>query len=142
MKKLIALSVIIVAFSFVLFQGAKASNAAGVCVPTAISTSATTVLPANDLGSTGRKVLLMQNITSPTSGAASTIWCQIGAAAAANAGIALSGAVTTSSGTVTAAPVFQFPASQQPAKTFPIVPSGQVSCWGSAASLTVLVCDY
>lgn len=135
-KRLIALGIIAAMFAVVLLQGARASNAAGVCVATVVGTAAVTVIAANDQGSYGRKFLLMQNATAPTA-APAVIWCNIGATAASGSGIMLQGA-----GATTAAPLIQIPATQQAAKTYPIVPSGAVSCYASAASQNITVCDY
>ena len=113
----------------------------GICTSNiGLGTTAITILAANDLGSYGRKMLCMQNTTTPST-TANTIWCTVGGTAIAQEGIMLQGGVSGTSINTTPVP-FCWPATQQAAKTYPIVPSGQVSCIGSAASLAVTICDY
>ena len=116
----------------------------GICTSNiGLGTTAITIVAANDQGSYGRKQLCMQNTTTPTAAAASTIWCTVGGTAIAQEGIQLTGGfVGTATVAATPATVFCFPPAQQAAKTFPMTPNGQVSCIGSAASLAITVCDY
>src|SRR5580698_10168137 len=143
MKKIASLAILAAGLTF--SANAFAANVVnGICTSNiGLGTSAITIVAANDQGSYGRKQLCMQNTTTPTAAAASTIWCTVGGTAIAQEGIQLTGGfVGTATVAATPATVFCFPPAQQAAKTFPMTPNGQVSCIGSAASLAVTICDY
>jgi hypothetical protein len=119
------------------------ANAAGICTMVNVGTSSTKVLAANDLGSNGRHMLCLQNTTAGAAAAAVTANCNVGGAAGVTTGIALySGFVGTTTAGWKEPNMFCFQQTQQSAKTFPMVPNGEVDCIGSAATTNITACDY
>ena len=119
------------------------AGAAGNCTSVNVGTSSTQVLAANDLGSPGRHQLCITNTTVSAAAAAVYAYCQIGGTAALNQGIQLLSAfVGTATVAGVAAQPFCFPPVQLSARTWPIVPSGQLNCIGSAATTNITACDW
>jgi hypothetical protein len=131
-----------------IFAVPNLARAAGICTTTNVANTAggTQVLAANT-SSNPNHVLCMWNSTIPTSATATTPveYCTIGGGTPVNGqGIPLMGAALGgATWPPTPAQPFCFPPSQQTAKTFPIVPSGQILCIGSVATTDlVTVCSY
>ena len=116
---------------------------AGQCVGVSVTTASTKVLAANDLGSGGRHYLSLQITSTPTLAAPAYAWCNVGTTPVlVNAGIQLqTGYLGSATILPVASPLFVWPAVQLPARTFPIVPSGEVDCIATATQ-TVTACDY
>ena len=120
------------------------ASAAGLCVTVNVAaTSSTQVLAANDLGSGGRHFLCLQIVNTPAAAAGVFANCNIGGAASATSGIQLNSAFIGSA-TLGSYPanIYCWPPSQLSAKTFPIVPSGAVNCFGTNSTTNVTACDY
>jgi hypothetical protein len=132
-----------------IFAVPNLARAAGVCVTVNVANTSggTQVLAANDLGSGGRHMLCLWNSTIPVSAGATTPveYCTIGGGTPVNGqGIPLmAGALGGATWAQTPAQPFCFPPTQQNARTFPIVPSGQILCIGSVATTDlVTACDF
>jgi hypothetical protein len=116
-----------------------APTATGISSCAATNTStATTILAANDQGSYGRKQLCLLN-TSTTQ--ADSAWCAVGGTGTITTGVVLPAAGYNALNGISSVP-FCFPPAQQAAKTWPIVPSGVVSCIAVAGTPTVCAFDY
>jgi hypothetical protein len=107
------------------------SMAHAICTCVQVSTTSVKVLAANDLGSGGRKILLLNN------GGTSVAYCDVGNSAGATA---QQGFVVAPGG-----PPVVVPAAQYPPKTFPMTPNGEVDCVvqanQSTTNASVCACD-
>lgn len=106
------------------------SMAHAFCTCAQVGVTSTKVLAANDLGSGGRKTLLLSN------GGTSVAYCDIGNS---------TGAVAQQGISVFPGAPLTIPPAQQAAKTFPITPNGEVDCVvqanQSTTNASVCACD-
>lgn len=131
------------------FAAPNLARAAGICTTVNVSNTSggTQVLAANDLGAGGRHMLCLWNSTIPVSAGAtqSVVTCTIGGGTpTTSVGFPLmQGSLGGSTWPANPAVPWCFPPTQQSARTFPIVPSGQILCIGSVATTDlVTACDY
>lgn len=122
------------------------ATTAGICTSTTVGTAATTVLPAyTGSAQNARRMIQVQMATNTVVNAAATYaWCTIGGTAANNVGYMLFSSATANSSTtnVSMPNTWTVQGVQYPASTFPIAPSGAISCIASSASQTITACVW
>lgn len=122
------------------------ATTAGICTSVTVGTAATTVLPAYTGSAQGarRRIQVQMATNTVVNAAANYAWCTIGGTAANNVGYMLFTAATANSSTanVSMPNTWQIDPVQYPSGTFPMVPSGAISCIASAASQTITACVW